>query len=172
MTRESSAAGLPIRDPITIGPSTIGQFTIGEVARESGVKVPTIRYYEEIGLLPPPPRTEGGRRSYGAADMRRLAFIRHARELGFEIEAIRTLLRLQDDPDQSCAAADAIARDHLVAVERRIASLTALRAELQRMVEGCSHGHVATCRVIEILADHDECRHHDGAAGPIATGQP
>lgn len=137
-----------------------GAYTIGEAARESGVKVPTIRYYEEIGLLPAPPRTEGGRRAYGAADLRRLAFIRHARELGFEIDAIRTLLQLQDQPDQPCAAADAIARDHLVTVERRIASLTALRAELQRMVEGCSHGHVASCRVIEILADHGECAHH------------
>ena len=141
-----------------------GSHTIGDAARASGVKVPTIRYYEEIGLLPRPPRTEGGRRSYGAEDLRRLAFIRHARELGFEIDAIRTLLKLQDEPEQSCAAADALARDHLVAVERRIASLTALRGELQRMVEGCSHGHVATCRVIEILADHGECRHHHHAA--------
>ncbi|WP_428031944.1 MerR family transcriptional regulator [Ancylobacter sp.] len=141
-----------------------GNHTIGDAARASGVKVPTIRYYEQIGLLPRPPRTEGGRRSYGEEDLRRLAFIRHARELGFEIDAIRTLLKLQDEPEQSCAAADALARDHLVAVERRIASLTALRGELQRMVEGCSHGHVATCRVIEILADHGECRHHHHAA--------
>jgi len=125
--------------------------------------VPTIRYYEEIGLLPSPPRTEGNRRSYGEADMRRLAFIRHARELGFEIDSIRTLLTLQDEPDQSCAAADAIARDRLIEVERRIASLTALKAELARMVEGCSHGHVAQCRVIEILADHGECEHHHKA---------
>lgn len=137
-------------------------FTIGEAARASGVKVPTIRYYEEIGLLPSPPRTGGGRRAYGAEDLRRLAFIRHARELGFEIDAIRTLLKLQDDPGQSCAAADALARDHLSAVDRRIASLTALRDELARMVEGCSHGHVATCRVIEVLADHGECRYHAG----------
>jgi len=142
-----------------------GQFTIGAVAKSSGVKVPTIRYYEEIGLLPAPPRTEGGRRAYGEADMRRLAFIRHARELGFEIEAIRTLLQLQDTPDQSCAAADAIARDRLVEVERRIASLTALKAELERMVDGCRHGHVAECRVIEILADHGECRHHHVTPG-------
>ena len=140
-----------------------GQFSIGEVSKASAVKVPTIRYYEEIGLLPSPPRTQGNRRSYGEADMRRLAFIRHARELGFEIDAIRTLLVLQDEPDQSCAAADAIARDRLVEVERRIASLTALKAELARMVEGCSHGHVAECRVIEILADHGECEHHHKA---------
>ena len=141
----------------------VAHYTIGDAARESGVKVPTIRYYEEIGLLPAPPRTDGGRRAYGGEDLRRLAFIRHARELGFEIDAIRTLLHLQDAPDQSCAAADAIARDHLASVERRIASLTALRAELQRMVEGCAHGHVATCRVIEILADHGACAHHQRA---------
>ena len=140
--------------------TTAGALTIGEAARLSAVKVPTIRYYEEIGLLPAPPRTEGGRRAYAASDIDRLAFIRHARELGFEIEAIRALLKLQDDPAQSCAAADAIARDRLIEVERRIASLTALREELLRMVEGCSHGHVAACRVIETLADHDECRHH------------
>ncbi|MFT0859959.1 MerR family transcriptional regulator [Ancylobacter sp. G4_0304] len=139
------------------------QFTIGDAAKASGVKVPTIRYYEEIGLLPPPPRTEGGRRSYGRADLDRLSFIRHARELGFEVDSIRTLLALQETPDQSCAAADAIARERLVEVERRIASLTALRAELERMVEGCSHGHVCDCRVIEILADHGKCAHHGTA---------
>lgn len=126
---------------------------IGEAARQSGVKVPTIRYYEQIGLLPAPPRSEGNRRLYGTADLRRLAFIRHARELGFEVEAIRTLLELQDNPDQSCATADAIAKARLIEVEQRIASLTALRSELERMVTECACGHVADCRVIEILAD-------------------
>ncbi|MBS7543739.1 MerR family transcriptional regulator [Ancylobacter oerskovii] len=141
--------------------------SIGAAAKASGVKVPTIRYYESIELLPSPPRTGSNRRTYDAGDVRRLAFIRHARELGFEVEAIRTLLKLQDEPEQSCAAADAIARDRLAEVERRIASLEALRAELMRMVEGCSHGHVGECRVIEILADHGECRHHLGAE-PVA----
>jgi len=133
---------------------------IGEAARQSGVKVPTIRYYEQIGLLPAPPRSEGNRRQYDGGDLRRLAFIRHARELGFEIDAIRTLLTLQDQPGQSCAAADEIARARLVEVEQRIASLTALKAELKRMVASCSHGLVDQCRVIEILADHAQCRHH------------
>ncbi|MFG1465882.1 helix-turn-helix domain-containing protein [Xanthobacter sp. DSM 24535] len=134
--------------------------SIGAAAKASGVKVPTIRFYEQIGLLPSPPRTEGNRRLYGASDLRRLAFIRHARELGFEIDAIRTLLVLQDDPDQSCDAADKIARARLGEVEMRIASLAALRKELQRMIQGCAHGTVSECRVIEILADHGECRHH------------
>lgn len=126
---------------------------IGEAARQSGVKVPTIRYYEEIGLLPTAVRSDGNRRLYNAADLRRLAFIRHARELGFEVKAIRTLLSLQDKPHQSCAAADEIARARLAEVEQRITSLAALRAELERMVRECACGHVAECRVIEILAD-------------------
>jgi DNA-binding transcriptional MerR regulator len=132
---------------------------IGEAARLSGVKVPTIRYYEEIGLLPPPPRSGGNRRQYEADDLRRLAFIRHARQLGFAIEAIRTLLKLQDDKQQSCATADAIASERLADVEQRIAGLVALKAELQRMVEGCAHGNIAECRVIEILTEHGATRH-------------
>jgi DNA-binding transcriptional MerR regulator len=127
--------------------------TIGEAARRSGVKAPTIRYYEQIGLAPAPPRSDGNRRHYEIADLRRLAFIRHARELGFEVEAIRALLRLQDHPEQSCAAADAIARARLTEVERRIDSLKALRAELERMISACGRGNVAECRVIETLAD-------------------
>jgi DNA-binding transcriptional MerR regulator len=137
---------------------------IGEAARESGVKVPTIRYYEQIGLMPAPPRTDGNRRLYDERDLRRLAFIRHARELGFEIEAIRTLLVLQDEPGQSCDTADGIARARLDEVEQRIAGLKALKVELERMLEGCRHGRVLECRVIEILADHEQCLHEHRAA--------
>ena len=85
--------------------------------------------------------------------MARLACIRHARDLRFDIEAIRALLSLQADPDPSCGAADRIASARLAEVEERIASLTALRAELRRMVEECACGRVAECRVIETLAD-------------------
>lgn len=136
--------------------------SIGQAAKLSGVKVPTIRYYEQIGLLPAPPRTEGNRRHYGEQDLRRLAFIRHARELGFEVPAIRTLLTLQDDLNQPCATADAVAKARLIEVEQRIASLTALKAELEVMIEGCRCGRLAECRVIEILADHGKCMqaHH------------
>lgn len=133
------------------------KITIGDAARQSGVKVPTIRYYESVGLLPPPPRSDGNQRAYQERDIARLTFIRHARELGFEIEAIRTLLLLQDDPHQSCASADAIAKARLAEVEQRIRSLLALKAELEIMVEGCGHGRVDQCRVIEVLADHGQC---------------
>jgi DNA-binding transcriptional MerR regulator len=134
--------------------------SIGEASRRSGVKAPTIRYYETVGLLPAPGRSDGNRRQFSPADLRRLAFIRHARELGFEVDAIRTLLTLQDDREQSCATADAIASARLAEVEQRITSLTALREELKRMVSECAHGSVGDCRVIEILADHGACRHH------------
>ena len=127
--------------------------TIGEAARISGVKVPTIRYYEQIGLVPAPPRTDGNRRLFNDGELRRLAFIRRARELGFELDAIRTLLALQDDPMQPCAAADVIARARLSDVEERIASLTALKGELERMITGCAQGRVDQCRVIDTLAE-------------------
>ena len=138
------------------------EVSIGEAARHSGLKVPTIRYYEQIGLLPALSRTDGNRRLYAASDLRRLGFIRHARELGFDIEAIRALLTLQDDTSQSCASADAIAKARLTEVDQRIRSLKALKRELARMVEGCRHGRVSECRVIEVLADHGECTqpHH------------
>ena len=137
---------------------------IGEAARRSGVKVPTIRYYEEIGLMPHPPRSDGNRRRYDERDVKRLAFIRHARDLGFNIDHIRTLLTLQADPDRPCAEADAIARERLADVERRIAALTALKEELERMIGG-RHDCIDECRVIEVLADHGNCLHdHHEAA--------
>ncbi|MBN8918304.1 MULTISPECIES: MerR family transcriptional regulator [Xanthobacter] len=144
---------------------------IGAAARLSGVKVPTIRFYEEIGLMPALPRTEGNRRLYSATHLQRLAFIRHARELGFDIEAIRTLLTLQDRPEQSCAAADEIASARLIEVRSRIAALRALEAELQRMVDGCAHGHVAQCRVIETLSDHGQCQFHNGQGENLGIGR-
>ncbi len=137
-----------------------GDMPIGTLARATGVKVPTIRYYEAIGLLPAPPRSRSNRRLYAARDAARLSFIRHARELGFELTAIRALITLQDRPEQSCTGADTIARARLIEVEEKIARLSALKAELERMLDGCAHGRISTCRVIEVLADHGECRHH------------
>jgi len=134
--------------------------SIKDAARASGVKVPTIRYYEQIGLLAAPERDRANRRVFLDEDLRRLAFIRHARELGFEVDAIRTLLDLQDRPDRPCARADAIAQARLADVNQRIRSLLALKTELEQMVEGCRHGYVSECRVIEVLADHAKCVHN------------
>lgn len=133
--------------------------TIGTLAKRTGVKVPTIRYYESIGLLPEAPRTGSNRRSYDEASVRRLRFIRHARELGFEVEAIRQLLTLADDPGRPCREADVLARAHLAEIESRITRLEALRDEVRRMVEGCAQDQVRSCHVIEVLADHAHCLH-------------
>ena len=139
--------------------------SIGTLARRTGTKVQTIRYYEQIGLMPEPDRTAGGQRRYTSAGLDRLAFIRHARQLGFTLEAIRELLDLGDHPDRPCAEADAIARRQLQEVERRLARLQALRTELRRMVQECSGGRSAECRVLEVLRDHSEClTDHDDAA--------
>ncbi|MFQ5784943.1 MAG: helix-turn-helix domain-containing protein [Alphaproteobacteria bacterium] len=140
---------------------TAVDFTIGHMARETGCKVQTIRYYEQIGLMPQPYRTPGNQRRYGPGHVARLAFIRHGRELGFPLDAIRALLGLADDPDRSCEAADRMARVQLQAVESRIARLTALRTELERMIRQCRGGRVAECRVIEVLADHSKCLSDD-----------
>lgn len=133
--------------------------SIGRAAQESGVKVPTIRYYERIGLLAAPERTASNRRTYTVDDIRRLVFIRHSRELGFEIDAIRTLIELQEYPSAPCAAADTIARRRLEDIQARIRKLQALEQELARMLDSGAHGRVHDCRVIEILADHDKCVH-------------
>lgn len=127
--------------------------TIGALSGRTGVNIETIRYYERIRLIPLPPRTESGRRLYSAEDIRRLNFIRHARDLGFDIAAIRTMLGLQDVPEACCEQVSQIATDQLQAVESRIRRLLGLRTELNRMIKECDNGKVATCRIIEVLAD-------------------
>lgn len=131
--------------------------TIGAVAKRTGIKVPTIRFYEAEGLVPAPPRTESGRRLYGERHVARLSFIRHARQLGFELDQIRALLDLADHPERPCAGADAIARDNLAAVQVRMRQLLALEKELERMVAACDGGMAQNCRIIEVLSDHALC---------------
>lgn len=138
---------------------------IGTLAKRTGTKVQTIRYYEQIGLLPEPGRTEGGQRRYDDADLDRLAFIRHARQLGFTLEAIRELLDLSDNPGRPCADVDRIAQRQLKEVEARISRLKALRKELRRMLRECGRDTVSDCRVLEVLRDHSACLadHETGA---------
>ena len=136
-------------------------YSIGQLSRETGCKIPTIRYYEQVGLMPQPPRTRGNQRRYSEAHRQRLAFICHSRELGFSPDAIRDLLSLSDRPDQSCTEADAIARQQLETVERRLAQLEALKAELEHMVHQCQGGTIASCQIIERLSDHQLCLNPD-----------
>ncbi|HDZ49140.1 hypothetical protein LCGC14_0278990 [marine sediment metagenome] len=138
--------------------SAIGQaISIGELARRADCKPETVRYYERIGLLRDASRTEGGQRRYGEDAVRRLTFIRHARDFGFSVEAVRELLAMSDQPDMPCHQVDAIAKHHLEKVESRLQRLTVLREELQRMVAQCVGGKVGSCRIIEVISDHQLC---------------
>ena len=133
-------------------------FSIGELSRRTNVKVPTIRYYEESGLLDAPERTEGNQRRYDAAGLERLSFIKHARDLGFSIEAIAALIELQGHPDRSCAEATDIASSQLSDVRAKIKRLRALEKELVRISKGCDGDGVSEdCYVLASLADHDLC---------------
>lgn len=136
--------------------------SIGKLARRVDVKVPTIRFYEQIGLLPEPDRTESNRRVYGDGAVRRLSFIKHARQLGFSVGAIRTLLALSDNLDRPCGDANALAAGQLADVEVRIGQLEALRDELRRMISAGCEGSARDCYVIEALGDHGLCAHEHG----------
>lgn len=96
-------------------------------------------------------RTEAGRRVYDAAAISRLKFIRHARELGFEIEQIRRLVELAGEPQRSCAEVDKIAKQHLADIDSRIARLEALREEMQHMISECAQGQVCECRFLKFF---------------------
>ncbi|WP_135209745.1 MerR family transcriptional regulator [Vitreimonas flagellata] len=136
--------------------------SIGKVAKKTGLKVPTIRFYEQEGLVRTPPRTQSGRRLYADADVRRLSFVRHARTLGFELTDIRSLLDLADHPHRPCGDADRIASKNLETVRQRIEQLRALEQELSRMIVACAGGPASECRIIESLSDHGLCtRNHD-----------
>jgi DNA-binding transcriptional MerR regulator len=130
--------------------------TIGDLSRRTGVKIPTIRWYEQAGLIDEPGRTAGNQRRYGDADLERLAFIRHARDLGLGIEAIRELIELGQHPEKPCAGADRIAATHLRSVRARIARLQRLEQELARIAD-CGGDTVGECHVMKALADHDQC---------------
>lgn len=147
MTRSTQAA-------THSAPMKRGHVGIGELARRTGCKVPTVRYYESIGLLQPPSRTEGNQRRYDARDVARLDFIQHCRELGFDQEAIRNLLTLADAPMHDCAPANSVIDAHLADVERRITALSRLRDELAHMRENCTGSTVAECGIFRVLADH------------------
>ena len=130
---------------------------IGELARKAGSNSETVRYYERIGLLPRPGRTDSNYRDYSQEDVERLTFIRHARGLGFELADIRSLIDLAEHPERDCGEADAIASRHLEAVEAKITQLEKLRSELGHMISQCRGGSVSSCRILQVLSDHALC---------------
>lgn len=127
-------------------------WTIGNLGKATGTKVETIRYYERIGLLAQPDRSEGNYRVYGRETLDRLSFIRRARALGFSLDQVRALLALAGDGNRDCATVDALAQEHLREVEEKIADLQALRRELSALVKSCRGGVVADCGIIEALS--------------------
>ncbi len=136
------------------------EMAIGQLANQASTKVQTIRYYEQIGLMPRARRTAGNQRRYSKDNLQRLQFIRHGRELGFPLDSIRDLLDLADMPGQSCEDADHLARIHLAEVESRIRRLESLRGELQRMIHECPGQGVGNCRIIEVVSNHQLCTQH------------
>lgn len=125
---------------------------IGEIAARTGIKVETVRYYEREGLIDPPFRTPANYRSYGSEHLKRLNFVRRARDLGFPLGQVRELLDLVDDRSRRCEAVAALAARHRALVARKVAELNALRRELDRLIAGCTNGVVSECGVIDALA--------------------
>jgi DNA-binding transcriptional MerR regulator len=126
---------------------------IGDLAKETGVKVVTIRYYEQIGVLPAVKRTPGNYRTYGADHVRRLRFVRRCRDLGFSLDQVRGLLRLSVENRPSCAEVCQMAERHRQAVEKKIADLKRLASKLRRISASCNGRRtMAECRIIEALS--------------------
>jgi len=130
--------------------------SIGVLARQTGCTVPTVRYYEEIGLLPPGPRTESGRRMYGEAAVRRLTFIRRCRDFGFSIEQVRELVGLVDQPDRPCVEVRDVAAKHLGQLREKLVELQALEQSMAAFVGSCSTacagGAAVDCTILEDLS--------------------
>ena len=124
---------------------------IGELSRLSGVNIETIRYYERIKMLPPPPRTASGRRVYSATDLRTLTFIRRSRDLGFSLDDIRALLRLGGPETASCREVRDIAAHHLEDIRAKLCDLKRLERLLTRTVARCSGKTAPDCPVLDIL---------------------
>lgn len=126
---------------------------IGALSRRTGVNIETIRFYERIGVLPKPPRTQGGHRVYGRDHLKRLSFVRRSRELGFTLDEVRGLLQLVDGGHYTCAEVKTITLDHLADIRRKIADLRRLERTLSDMAGKCKGGRVPECSVIDVLFD-------------------
>jgi DNA-binding transcriptional MerR regulator len=133
-------------------------YSIGTLSKLTGVKIPTIRYYEQMGLIDTPERSSGNQRRYSRSGLERLSFIRHGRELGLSIGNIRDLVVLSSQPDMPCDEAHQIAQKHLQSVQMRIAKLKRLEKELKRISAISDTGCVGQCDVIQSLADHRLCQ--------------
>lgn len=129
------------------------RYGIGKAAKVTGIKIVTLRYYEQLGLVPAPGRTEGNYRTYDEKDIDRLRFIRRCRDLGFTLDQVRELLRLSSQKNQKCAKVDKITGRHLAEVERKIVDLSRLARVLRNISSRCrGNGLISDCRIIEALS--------------------
>lgn len=124
---------------------------IGDVSKQTGCKIETIRYYERIGVIDPPPR-RGAYRDYGPRDIERLRFVRRARELGFSLEEVRALLDLTPGPDVHCDQVQSIAEQHLGNVRAKLADLARMETALTKLIRQCGTTSDDRCPVLESLA--------------------
>jgi MerR family transcriptional regulator, mercuric resistance operon regulatory protein len=127
--------------------------TRGALAARTGCNIETIRYYEQIGIMPSPPRSDGGHRLYGRALARRLNFVCRSRDLGFTLEEIRELLRVVDGGNYTCAQVEALALEHVQDIRRKIADLRKLKIVLETMASRCGGGKIPECPIIDALFD-------------------
>lgn len=136
----------------------MGQMKIGALAKQTGTNTPTIRYYEEIGLLRRADRQAGGQRAYSDEDVKRLTFIRRCRDFGFSIEQVRTLVALIQDRQRSCMEARDLAQGHLGAVRAKLSELKALERSIAGFIAtcntSCAGGPGPDCTILEDLARH------------------
>ena len=129
------------------------ELAIGALSRRTGCNIETIRYYERVGILPRPPRTDGGHRVYGGGHLKRLVFVRRARELGFGLDEIRGLLRFVDGGDYTCDEVRTVPERHLDGIRAKIADLRRLESTMADMVAHCDRGTVPDCPLIDALFD-------------------
>ncbi|HEU0145693.1 MAG TPA: helix-turn-helix domain-containing protein [Bradyrhizobium sp.] len=129
---------------------------IGALARQTGTNTPTIRYYEDIGLLPVADRASGGQRVYGTADLTRLTFIRRCREFGFSVDQVRAFIGLLQSPRNPCTDARDLAKDHLKAIRQKLVALKALERTISGLVTDCdvtcAGGPAPDCVILDDLA--------------------
>ena len=131
--------------------SQVQHLTRGEVSKRAGCHIETVRYYERIGLLPPPPRSKGGHRIYSRDHLKRLNFICRSRELGFTLQQVRGLLQLVDGNSYTCAVVKELTLDHVAEVRRKVADLKRLQRVLKEMAAQCEGGTVPDCPIIDTL---------------------
>lgn len=129
------------------------KYSVGQLAKETGCKVETVHYYEKIGIMPEPPRTEGGHRVYTLPHVKRLNFIRRSRELGFRIEQIKDLLKFIDEPNHYCGEVRAMAMLQARVVQEKIDNLQRLQSALNEMVTQCkgSDNSIDDCPIVDAL---------------------